>query len=400
MKAVVLAAGEGKRMFPFTEIRPKAMLPVANKPIAEHLLIELCQAGIEEVLFVVGYRSETIRDYFGDGSKWSISVQYATQKNQLGTADAVRQISCWAEGRFILVNGDVVLGRSHIREIMQSHDPVMCLYPQTDVSGLGVVEMHGSRVSRIHEKVDNPPSNLVNTGVYLLTPEIFPAIERTKLSKRGEYELTDSLQLLIDQGVLVNGHKVRDWLNFTYPWDLLKANEMLMTTLKPDVGGEIEPGAHVKGPLCLGVGSVIRAGSYIVGPVIIGDNCEIGPNCYVRPCTAIGDRCHVGASVEIKNSILMSGAKVPHHNYVGDSIIGERCNLGAGTKAANLRLDHENIHSMGADTGRKKLGALVGDEVQVGINASIDAGCAIGSYSVIGPGALVRGMVLPRSTIM
>ncbi|MBI2958445.1 MAG: NTP transferase domain-containing protein, partial [Chloroflexi bacterium] len=315
MKAAVLAAGEGKRMSPLTDTRPKVMLPVANKPILEHLVIEMREAGVDEFLFVVGYHGETIREYFRDGSKWNVSVQYVTQKRQLGTADAVRQVSWWAGERFVLANGDVVVGRDDVRTLMLSPIPAMGVSRQEDVSGLGVVELHESRIVRIHEKVRNPPGNLVNTGLYVMTREIFAAINDTRPSSRGEYELTDSLQLLIDRGTGLGGYAVGRWLNFTYPWDLLAANELLLRDLAPDIQGEVEPGASIRQPLALGKGSVVRAGSYIIGPAIIGEGCEIGPNCYIRPSTAIADGCHVGASVEIKNSIMMAGARAPHHNY-------------------------------------------------------------------------------------
>lgn len=400
MRAVILAAGEGKRMSPLTETRPKVMLPVANKPIVEHLLVELREAGVTEALLVVGYHSEKVRDYFGDGSRWGISVQYATQRKQMGTSDAVREVSHWAGDRFILANGDIILTREDIRAVAGSATPAMALSLQTDVAGLGVVELDGSRVVRIHEKVEKPPGNLANAGLYLLTSAIFPAISETKPSLRGEYELPDSLHIMIAQGTALVGVKVSHWLNFTYPWDLLGANEIMMQSLVENIEGTIETGAHVKGPLALGKGSIVRAGSYIVGPVVIGKNCEIGPNCYIRPASAIADGCHIGASVEVKNSIIMAGSKVPHHNYVGDSVIGENCNLGAGTKTANLRLDKREIRSMGANTGRKKLGAIVGDGVQTGINSSLNTGCAIGSYSQIGPGALVNGTLRPRSVVM
>jgi bifunctional UDP-N-acetylglucosamine pyrophosphorylase/glucosamine-1-phosphate N-acetyltransferase len=133
---------------------------------------------------------------------------------------------------------------------------------------------------------------------------------------------------------------------------------------------------------------------------VIGDNCVIGPNCYIRPHTAIGDNCHVGSAVEIKNSIVMRNSNVPHHNYVGDSIIGEECNLGAGTKVANLRLDKKNISVANTDTGRRKLGAIMGDGVETGINASLNVGTMIGDHTFIGPGVVVNGVVLPNSRIL
>ncbi len=144
---------------------------------------------------------------------------------------------------------------------------------------------------------------------------------------------------------------------------------------------------------------MVRSGAYIVGPVIIGDNCEVGPNCFIRPATAIGDGCHIGAATEVKNSIIMNGTKIPHLNYVGDSIIGEGCNLGAGTKIANLRLDKRNIFVTGIDTKRRKLGAIIGDNVETGINASINVGCMVGNNTFLGPGVVASGVILPDSQI-
>jgi NDP-sugar pyrophosphorylase family protein len=143
----------------------------------------------------------------------------------------------------------------------------------------------------------------------------------------------------------------------------------------------------------------VRANSYLLGPVAIGENCEIGPNCYIRPSTAIGDNCHIGSAVEIKNSIVMQRSKIPHHNYIGDSIIGEDCNLGAGTKIANLRLDKKDISIAGVETKKHKLGAIIGDGVQTGINATINVGSLIGDHTYIGHGAIAGGVVLPNSRI-
>jgi len=155
----------------------------------------------------------------------------------------------------------------------------------------------------------------------------------------------------------------------------------------------------VKGTVSIGKGTTVRSGSYIVGPVIIGQDCEIGPNCYIRPHTSIGDSCHIGSAVEVKNSIIMNGSKIPHHNYVGDSIIGERCNLGAGTKTANLRFDEKEIWVAGRDTRRRKLGAIMGDGVETGINTSINVGSMIGNNTHIGPGAVASGVISPDSKI-
>jgi len=216
---------------------------------------------------------------------------------------------------------------------------------------------------------------------------------------RGEYELTDSLQLLIDEGSPVSYERLDRWLHVSHPWDLLTANETLLSTNAGGNLGEVEEGAIIKGQVSIGRGTTVRAGSYIIGPVVIGENCEIGPNCYIRPSTAIGYGCHIGAAVEVKNSIIMRGTKLPHHNYVGDSIVGEDCNFGAGAKIANLRLDKEEITIAGIETKRQNLGAVIGDKVEIGINASINVGSLIGDHSFIGLGVVVNGIILPNSRI-
>lgn len=399
MKAIVLAAGEGKRMRPLSYTRPKVMVPLAGRPILEHVLVEIREAGIRQFVFIVGYQDQAIRAYFGNGERWGVEITYMTQRKQMGTADAVRIAQGAVAGRFLLANGDAIVSREDIRALV-SHDGIaMSLVELEDTTDMGVVEVGRGRVIRIHEKVAAPPSRLVNAGVYCLSEEIFRAIAETPKSPRGEYELTDSLQRLIDGGVPVGYRMIGRWLNISYPWDMLKANETLLGAMQPENLGEIEAGVVLKGPVSVGKGTVIHSGSYIVGPVIIGEDCDIGPNCYIRPFTAIGNRCHIGSAVEIKNSIIMSGTKVPHHNYVGDSIIGENCNLGAGTKVANLKLDKMPVSVGGVDTGLRKLGVILGDGVQTGINACLNVGCSIGNDSMVGPGVLARGVFRPRSKI-
>jgi bifunctional UDP-N-acetylglucosamine pyrophosphorylase/glucosamine-1-phosphate N-acetyltransferase len=399
LKAVILAAGEGSRMRPLTYTRPKVMLPIANKPILEHLLIEAKKAGIREFIFIVGYRDEQVRDYFGNGDKWGVSIGYSTQRRQLGTADALKMIEGLVDGNFLVINGDIIVSQKDIDRLANSSDNTLSVVKVEDARDLGAVEINGSKVVRIYEKVKKPPSPMANAGLYLFTPDIFDAISQTSKSPRGEYEITDSLQWLIDQRGYISYQEIGYWLDLSYPWDLLTANESLLTGIKSQYLGEIEGNVVIKGEVAIGKNTVARSGSYIVGPVIIGQDCDLGPNCHIRPYTSIGDNCQIGAAVEVKNSIIMRGSKIPHHNYVGDSIIGEECNLGAGTKIANLRLDKKDIWVAGKDTKRRKLGAIIGDRVETGINASINVGSMIGNNTHIGPGAIASGVILPDSRI-
>jgi UDP-N-acetylglucosamine diphosphorylase/glucosamine-1-phosphate N-acetyltransferase len=399
LKAVILAAGEGHRMRPLTSHRPKVMLPIANKPIVEHLLIEAKEAGIGEFIFVVGYCDEQVREYFGSGDKWGVSITYAEQRKQLGTADAIRMVESAVDGNFLVINGDVIIGREDIRRLKNKKFSTMSVFKVKDPQGLGMVEISGGKVVNIYEKTAAPPSLMANAGLYLFTPEIFEAISKTEKSPRGEYEITDSLQLLMSTENGLHYQELKSWLDLSYPWDLLRANESMLACLKPQNLGTVEENVVLKGFVAIGKDTVIKSGSYIEGPVVIGEGCAIGPNCYIRGSTAIADGCHIGAAVEVKNSIIMRGSKIPHLNYVGDSVIGEKCNLGAGTKIANLRLDKGDIRIAGIDTHRRKLGAVIGDNVETGINASINVGSMIGDKTFIGPGALASGVIKPGSRI-
>ncbi len=171
-------------------------------------------------------------------------------------------------------------------------------------------------------------------------------------------------------------------------WSLLEKSEAATKSLEPKTLGEIEPGVVVKGKLFVGKGSLVKSGTRIEGNVYVGQNCIIGPNAFLRDGTIIADNCHIGTS-EIKNSIILSGSKVPHFSYVGDSIIGRNCNLGAGTKIANLRHDHATVKvTLGGkkvDSGRKKLGALLFDDVKTGVNSSINCGAVISKGAVLLP---------------
>lgn len=180
-----------------------------------------------------------------------------------------------------------------------------------------------------------------------------------------------------------------------YPWDLLRVNELLVRALTEDrIEGEVCKGVTIEGHIVLGRGSRLLPGVYIEGNAIIGCNCKIGPNCYIRGSTAIGDNCHIGQAVEVKNSILMTGAAIGHLSYCGDSIVGEKTNFGAGTITANYRHDGKNHRSLVGgqllDTGRRKFGAIIGDDVHTGIHTSIYPGRKLWPHTSTRPGAVVQ----------
>jgi bifunctional UDP-N-acetylglucosamine pyrophosphorylase/glucosamine-1-phosphate N-acetyltransferase len=169
------------------------------------------------------------------------------------------------------------------------------------------------------------------------------------------------------------------------------------------IEGEVESNAYIVGPVGLAKGARIRSGAYIEGPVVIGEGSDIGPNCYIRPYTSIGARVRIGNACEIKNSIIMDKTHIAHLSYVADSIIGEKCNLGAGTITANLRFDERAIKMMIedklVDTGQRKLGAIIGDYVKAGVSVCFMPGVKIGAYSWIGPGVVVYRDLSERTFI-
>ncbi|HOW13284.1 bifunctional sugar-1-phosphate nucleotidylyltransferase/acetyltransferase [Methanosarcina sp.] len=396
MKAVVLVAGKGTRMEPLTSDCPKVMLQVANKPILEHILNSAIEAGIEGFVFITGYLEEQIKAHFGDGSKWGVSIEYVQQKEQLGTANAIGYARGHVEGAFLVLNGDMLIGQKDLKALVsRKEEAVICVKEVENPSDFGVLETKNGKVIRIIEKPKNPPTKLANAGIYLFRESIFDFIDRTQPSVRNEFEITDSIQMLIDSGAPVGYSPLEEsWIDIGYPWDLLKANEHLLKTLKGSCQGTVEPNVTLKGEVSIGKGSLIRSGAYIEGPVIIGENCDIGPNCYIRPSTALGNRVRIGNAVEVKNTVVMEGTHVGHLSYVGDSIIGRRCNFGAGTKVANLRHDGKNIKVMLKgriiDSGRRKLGVIMGDDVHTGINTSINIGVVMEKGRATLPGEVVK----------
>ena len=300
-----------------------------------------------------------------------------------------------------------MLTKESVKGLVEHHHKVkgnvMALTTVEDPRRYGVIVAEDGVVKDIVEKPEIPESNTINAGAYMLEPEIFEAISETKKSYRGEYEITDTFKIVMKKSHLYTHVLKGEWIDVARPWDLLEANRILMEDLRAEVNGEVSERATVVGKIRVGKGTKVLSGSYIVGPAIIGDDCEIGPNAYLRPSTCIGDRCKIGGSVEIKNSIIMNHTNVPHLSYVGDSVIGERCNLGAGTKVANLRLDGKEVQVIvdGKKTGsgRRKLGVIMGDDVKTGINATIDVGTVIGEGTMIGMGTVVRGTIAPGSRI-
>jgi len=398
IRAFIMAAGKGTRMWPLTENRPKAMIPVLNKPIIEHILDPIVNAGIDRITILIGYKGSIIAKRYGDKYK-NARISYEYQESIAGTGDAIRYLKRYPEDKFLILNGDLIFDPRVVEEILSEDIAILSVFKE-NAERYGIIKGE-DYLEKIEEKVPGAKNQWINAGIYLVDRDIFNY--SCDISARGEYELVDIINKMAVRKEIKIVRSKSYWFDIGTPWDLLEINKFLMDRKKFEINGEIEENVVIKGNVGIGEGSRILSGTYIEGPVLIGKNCKIGPNAYLRPYTVIGDNCHVGNSCEIKASVIMNGTKIPHFNYVGDSVIGENCNLGAGTKIANLRLDEKSIkvYLKGklVDTGRRKLGAIMGDFVHTGINASIDVGTFIGSCSFIGPGALARGVIKSGSRI-
>lgn len=399
MKGLILAAGEGTRMLPLTETRPKSLIPVANKPILEHIIGAFKAAGITDLVIIQG-PDKKVEEFIGNGSNIGVNLKYAVQEESLGTAHAVGIANKFLDEDFIVTNGDDLIGPEAIKRLKEAGAPSICIAELDDVSAFGAVEVDGDSVKAINEKTGKNEKGKVNTGAFALPVEISEVISQLEKSERGEYELTDAVMNL---GGL-KWVQADFWLPIGYPWNLLSANKYLLDSMPEKNEAEIEEGATIKGKLIAGKDTLIRSGTYIEGPVLIGENCTIGPNCYLRPYTTLGNNCKVGQSVEVKNSIVMDNTYLPHQNYAGDSIIGFNCNIAAGTIIANLRHDNENIkfevNGELIDTGLRKFGAVIGDGVKTGVGSIIFPGRRLGSNSSTRPGELVEKNLEKESGVM
>lgn len=402
MKAVILAAGEGIRLRPLTLTRPKHLIAIGGKPILEHILDSLKVAGLNEALIIAYYMADKLQQFFDNGSRFGIELKYTLQDGVRGTADAAGLASSYVDEDFLLIYGDLVVTPDIIKKVIGFHEEekpavTMAVAPVDNPEHYGIVKLKGHYVTDIIEKPspEVAPTNLANAGIYVLSPKIFEKIEQTPPSKRKEQEITDSLRLLIQEKKSVLAVRIprEEWLDIGRPWDLLEANRRILSRMEPTVMGEIEAGTHFVGPVVVAKGARIRSGAYVEGPVFIDRNSDIGPNCYIRPDTSVGKNVRIGNGCEIKNSIIMDKTHIGHLSYVGDSVIGEDCNLGAGTTVANFRLDSKSVRMIikdkVVDSERRKLGVILGDSVKTGINTLFMPGVKVGHNSQIGPNLVI-----------
>jgi UDP-N-acetylglucosamine diphosphorylase/glucosamine-1-phosphate N-acetyltransferase len=382
MKAIILAAGEGLRCRPLTLTRSKVMLPIANRPILEHVIDSLEKNGINEIILVVGYEKEKIMDYFQDGLNFGVKINYIEQKAQLGTAHAIEQAKKLInpeDSEFLVLNGDNLVEPKTIADLLNNYegDASLLTVRMEDTAGYGVVLKEKKKVTKILEKRPGDISRIVNTGIYVFTPQVFETIEKTPISENGEYAITDTLQIMIDEGKIVTAVPTESkWLDAIHAWDLLKANSIVLNSTKNmKIEGEVEDGAVIRGKVAIGKNTRIRSGSYIVGPVVIGDNCDIGPNVVILPSTTIGHNVSIRSFTEIQNSIIMNDCRIYSHGQISHSLIGNNNTIGSGLFVEEK--DGLQIIMNGIIHRAPRLGTIFGDDNRIGNSVLVKAGVTI-----------------------
>jgi len=394
-KAVILAAGEGKRLRPFTETMPKVMLPVANKPLLEYVFDAVRKSGIDEIVVVVGYKKEVIMEYFKDYK--GIKITYVTQDRQLGTAHALLQAKKHIKDSFIVLAGDNIIDSGSIAKLLKDQSEYSLLIKEhPHPSKYGVVFIENRNIRRIVEKPKEDVGKYISTGIYKLPRSVFTDIEQC--TSEGAHALSSVIQSLVDKGKHINTVLAKSWMDIVYPWDLITVNEVMIQGTAASTSGIIEKGVTLKGPVSVGKDTKIYSGCYIVGPVIIGDSCEIGPNACIFPSTSIGNNTVVHSFSEIRSSVIMDDVHISSNSHISRSVIGKGCIIGDNFSTITAKVTIE------IDDELKKIdtpiGAMIGEDCIIESHVVVDPGKIIGRKCKISPMKHIIKNIQSESKVM
>lgn len=334
MKGVVLHGGSGTRLRPLTHTGPKQLIPIANKPVSQYAVEDLLACGIKEIAFILGdVHPEKVKDYYGDGSNFGAKFTYILQGEPLGIAHAIRICQDFVgDSPFIVYLGDNLVKagiKKFAQEFQQTHaDATILLSKVKDPSRFGVARLdEHNKLVGLEEKPKKPASNLALTGIYLLKPIIFKMIERLRPSWRNELEITEALQLLLENGAKVNYHVVEGWWKDTgTPEDILESNRLVLDDLQHRIQGHVEDESSIQGRVAIGSGSKVSKGATVRGPCVIGEGTILEPGVYVGPYTSVGNHVLIRRG-EIEDSIIMDHCQIDTPHRISGSIIGQHTTI-------------------------------------------------------------------------
>ena len=329
MKGIILHGGHGTRLRPLTHTGPKQLLPIANKPMSQYALEDLKNIGITEIGIIIGdVYPEKVKAFYGDGSKFGVKISYIYQDQPKGISHAIRLCKEFIDNdNFVVYLGDNILRKNLVdfsKKFESQHPDAMILLCKVDnPSQFGVVEMNEDlqQIKKIIEKPKIPPSNLAVIGIYFLTPKIFDIIDTLKPSWRGELEITEALQLLMQNNGKIIFDIVTGWWKDTgTPEDIIHANKLVLDSIGTEDQFLINSDARINDKIVIGKNSLISPDSVVEGPVIIGNDCILNDSVKIGPYVSIGDNCSL-KKCSIKNSIIMSDCKINSEINIYESII-------------------------------------------------------------------------------
>ena len=351
MKGIILHGGHGTRLRPLTHTGPKQLLPIANKPMSEYCVESIRDCGISEIAIIIGgIGSNKVKEYYGDGSEFNVKITYIEQDKPKGIAHAISLCKEFVGNeKFLVFLGDNIIQKS-INDISKKFetsesDALILLCEVKNPERFGIADVKENKIIRIMEKPKNPPTNLAVTGIYFLTSKIFDVFSRLKPSWRNELEITDTLQMMLEEKNRIDFEMITDyWKDTGTPEDVIQANSQVLKNMQPYFNGKKEAGVSINGKLMVGDGSLIKTGSSIIGPVIIGKNCIIEPNTTIGPNTSIGNNS-ILSGCNVENSIIMSECKIECNAKIRHSIIPTNSHI-----SQNKKTDNEHIFLLGAGT--------------------------------------------------
>ncbi len=331
MKALIPCAGRGKRLRPLTFTNSKPLIPIANKPLVQYAIDAIKKVGVTDIGIVVGDNTRDMEDVLQDGRRFGVKLTYIPQDEPLGIAHTI-MVSKEFLGNdpFIMYLGDNLLqdGLQTAMERFEKHQLNALLFLRhTDKPQLyGIAVVEDDRVVRLVEKPKDPPSNLACIGIYIFSPAIHGIVDHMKPSARGEYEITDAIQGLIDTGGRVEHHTLQGWwIDAGNPEDMIEANRLVLQSLETSIEGTTDEKSDIRGAVQIGKGTVVE-GSAIRGPVIIGENCVIR-DAFVGSFTSIGANSEL-ISCEVEYSVIMQDCEIRNiERRIDNSILGRNVSI-------------------------------------------------------------------------
>ena len=382
MQAVILAAGEGTRLRPLTHSKPKAMIPVANRPVIAHVIDALLANGIRDIIVVVGYRREYVQRYL---NSLPIPVTVVVQEKQLGTAHALRSAAPEIKEDLLVLPGDNYIDAASIAKI-RGEPCAMLVREHPSPSNFGVVVIRDGLVAGIAEKPEEAPAHTVSTGIISLPKEALGSLAKN--------EIPDAVMALIKKGMRMKAVIAGDWQDAIYPWDLLKMNESLLRHITPEKAGKMAGNVTFSGVVHVGAGTTIGPNTTITGPVIIGEDCVIGPGTCILPGTSIGSRVTIDPFTVLGSSLVMDDTSIGSHSRILHAVIGEGCRIADHASTSEAL----SLFSIEGKVQKAEFGAVLGDRVSTAPFTVLRA-CIVGNGVEIREGRTIT-QILPDNTLV